>query len=148
MVVFDGPPPTSISEQLSQGATHVPSDGRLALCWRESEKPGRPTAEAWVVHSSAAWSAAELERDAVGVAAEIAPALRTQLGIVGNVVHATSHRWRYARVSKGLSATCLWDATLQLGAAGDFAQDMPRAASEVERAWLSGIAMAGRILGG
>lgn len=148
MVVFDGPPPTRITEQLPLGVFSADDDDRLAHCWRESTKPGRPTSEAWVVHSGAAWSAEQLEQAAPDIAAMVAPALRDRLSIAGDVVHAASHRWRYARVSHGLRATCLWDEALQLGAAGDFAQDMPRATSDVERAWLSGVAMAGRILGG
>jgi predicted NAD/FAD-dependent oxidoreductase len=148
MVVFDAPPPTRITEQLVHGAMNMPSDERLAHCSREADKTGRPAAEAWVVHSSAEWSVSHLERAASDIAAEVAQALRDALGIAGSIVHATSHRWRYARVSHGLTATCLWDPALQLGAAGDFAQAMPQAASDVERAWLSGVAMAGRILGG
>lgn len=148
MVVFDAPPPTRVTEALSHGQLTFATDERVATCWQQSALPGRPTSEAWVVHSGAAWSTRELERTALDVAAEIAPLLREQLGITGNVVHAASHRWRYARVHEGLDVTCCWNATLGLGAAGDFAQAFPQAASDVERAWLSGVAMAGRVLGG
>lgn len=146
MVVFDGPPPTRVSQEIVNGLLSVADDERLAQCWREADKPGRPTHEAWVVHSGAAWSRANLERDAATVAGEVAPRLRERLGIAGNVVHAVSHRWRYARVEQGLDVTCVWDAPLGIGAAGDFATGGASATSDVEHAWLSGVAMAGRIL--
>lgn len=147
MVVFDSPPPMRLTEQLEQGHLSL-DDERLARCFRQAGLPGRPTAEAWVVQSSADWSRAHLERTADDVCREITPLLQTQLGIAGTVVHAASHRWRYARTEVGFDATCLWDGAAHLGACGDFAVAFPQAASDVERAWLSGVAMAGRILGG
>ncbi len=146
MVVFGGPPPTRVTREITHGLLTVTEDERLAQCWREDDKPGRPSCEAWVVHSAAAWSLANLERDAASIAAEVAPQLRERLSIAGEVVHAASHRWRYARVAQGLDLTCVWDASVRLGAAGDFSAGGAGASSEVERAWLSGVAMAGRIL--
>ena len=147
MVVFDAPPPVRVTEQLLGGELAT-DDERLARCIRQPDLPGRPSAEAWVVQSGAAWSRANLERSADEVCAEITPLLHTQLAIAGGVVHAASHRWRYARTDVGVEATCLWDGGTALGACGDFATAFPHAASDVERAWLSGVAMAGRILGG
>ena len=146
MIVFDAPPPVRITSQLQRG--EIPfADERMARCVRQAELPGRPTAEAWVVQSSAAWSREHLERTANDICAEVAPLVREQLAVAGSVLHASSHRWRYARTERGLNASCLWDGEVQLGACGDFAQAFPKAASDVERAWLSGVAMAGRILG-
>lgn len=147
MVVFDGPPPVRITEQLVHGELQT-TDDRVARCLRQPEMPGRPTAEAWVVQSGTTWSRDHLERTADDVCAEIVPLLRTHLAIAGEVQYAASHRWRYARTETGADVTCLWDTDARLGACGDFAHGFPQAASEVERAWLSGVAMAGRILGG
>jgi len=71
-----------------------------------------------------------------GLAAALGP------GIPG-VAQATAHRWRYARVARGLPVSCLADRALQAGAAGDFGER-----PDVEGAWLSGVALAGRLLGG
>lgn len=147
MVVFDGPPPVRVTEQVRTGSAVTTNDPRLERCWRESIKPGRPSAEAWVVQSSASWSREHLERDAAGVAAEITPLLAQSLGIAGATMHAAAHRWRYARVETGLSEPCLWDRALGVGAAGDMGH-IPTASSDVERAWLSGVALAGRVLAG
>ncbi len=147
MVVFDGPPPARITEQLVHGEMQA-TDDRVARCLRQPAMPGRPTAEAWVVQSGTAWSRDHLERAADDVCAEITPLVRAHLAIAGAVQHAASHRWRYARTETGANVTCLWDTHAHLGACGDFAQAFPQAASDVERAWLSGVAMAGRVLGG
>ncbi len=147
MVVFDGPPPVPVTEQIRAGSAFRMDDPRLEHCWRENGKPGRPTAEAWVVQSGTSWSREHLERDAASIAAEIAPLLAQSLGIAGATVHAAAHRWRYARVETGLRAPCLWDRALGVGAAGDMGH-IPTASSDVERAWLSGVALAGRVLAG
>jgi predicted NAD/FAD-dependent oxidoreductase len=147
MVVFDAPPPVRITERLLHGELRT-DDDRVARCLRQPELPGRPTAEAWVVQSGTAWSRDNLERTADEICAELVPLVRAQLEIAGEVRHAASHRWRYARTETGVDVSCLWDAGARVGACGDFAVAFPNAASEVERAWLSGVAMAGRILGG
>jgi renalase len=148
MVVFDAPPPVRVVERLLHGELLVANDDRLARCVRQAVAPGRSSAEAWVVQSGAAWSISNLERAGNDVCAEISPLLREQLEIAGTVLYSTSHRWRYARTAVGVPVTHLWDGAAMLGACGDFATAFPNAASDVERAWLSGVAMAGRILGG
>lgn len=147
MVVFDAPPPVRLAERLVHGELYT-DDERVARFIRQADLPGRPTAEAWVVQSGATWSRDHIERTSDDVCAEIVPLVRAQLEIAGEVRHAASHRWRYARTEAGVDRTCLWDRDALLGACGDFAQAFPSAASDVERAWLSGVAMAGRILGG
>jgi photolyase PhrII len=147
MVVFDAPRPVRLTEQLRHGELRL-SDARVARCIWQPALPGRPTADAWVAQSSADWSRAQLERPPEEVCAEVAPLLRAQLEIAGTVLHAASHRWRYARTEQGVDSPCLWSAAQSVGACGDFAMAFPQAASDVERAWLSGVAMAGRILGG
>ena len=108
----------------------------------------QPEADAWVAQASTTWSRAQLERAAEEICAEVTPVLCAHLETAGTVLHAASHRWRYARTEQGVDSPCLWSAAQGVGACGDFAMAFPQAASDVERAWLSGVAMAGRILGG
>ena len=55
---------------------------------------------------------------------------------------AKAHRWLYSRPSESLPAKSLWDETYRLGACGDWCGG-PR----VEGALMSGIALAGQVLG-
>ena len=54
-----------------------------------------------------------------------------------------AHRWRYALAAVPLAGGCLFDPAARVGACGDWCNG-PR----VESAWLSGVALAGRLLGG
>jgi predicted NAD/FAD-dependent oxidoreductase len=145
MLVFDAPPPMAFVEQLTGGEIQL-RDERIARCIRECDKPGRPPSECWTIQSSAPWSAAHLERSAEEIAQEIAAVFREQSGIVGGLLHARAHRWRYARAAHGLPESCLYTPELQLGACGDFAQGDATSHADVEAAWLSGVALAGRVL--
>ena len=100
---------------------------------------GLPSAEAagpgtrWVLHASAAWSAAHLELPATEATQQLLQALAAALGGPGMAtlpapVHAVAHRWRYAQVSAPAQGACGWDAALQLGSCGDAwagAEDQP-----------------------
>jgi photolyase PhrII len=147
MVCFDSPPSTRVVARLN-GRAHAFNDGPLARCLREADKPGRSSEECWVVQGSAAWSAAMLELEADAVAREVASALGQALEMPSPAIHAVSHRWRYARVATGLPVSCLWDEENGLGAAGDFANGPEGTHRDAEAAWLSGIALAGRMLAG
>ncbi|QJR34750.1 FAD-dependent oxidoreductase [Gemmatimonas groenlandica] len=148
MVVFDGPPPTIVSEALVGGELRTDSPV-VHRAWRQSSRPGRSSDEAWVVHSEGNWSAENVEAEPAVVATLVADALLAQLQIAGTVRHAAAHRWRYARVQTGLDDLCLFDAANGIGACGDWgaAGATTRSHPSVERAWLSGIALAGRVLG-
>ncbi len=148
MIVFDGPPPTVVSESLVGGALRTGSP-LVHRAWRQSARPGRLSDEAWVVHSEGQWSAEQLEQEPAVIAALVSEALRRQLQIAGNIVHAVSHRWRYARVQHGLREACLFDEPRGIGACGDWgdADATYRSHPSIERAWLSGVALAGRVLG-
>jgi predicted NAD/FAD-dependent oxidoreductase len=52
-----------------------------------------------------------------------------------------AHRWRYARVDRPLGEEAWWDAARRIGACGDWCLD-----ARVEAAFLSGRALAGRML--
>jgi predicted NAD/FAD-dependent oxidoreductase len=149
MIVFDGPPPTLVSDALIAGALRTDAP-LLHRAWRQSARAGRSTDEMWVVHSEGQWSAEHLEEDPTAIAAEVSTALRAELRIAGDIVHAVSHRWRYSRVQTGLDDVCVFDESRAIGACGDWgaAGATRRSHPSVERAWLSGIALAGRVLSG
>jgi hypothetical protein len=151
MVVLDGPLPAR-AHALLDGGELPPActggDPRLARVVREAEKPGRPSDECWTVQADAGWSAAHLEADASWVAETLGRALRDALlAALGagtpEVAHTTAHRWRFARVTRVVEAACLWEPDAGVGAAGDFGT-----VPDVAGAWLSGVALAGRLLGG
>jgi predicted NAD/FAD-dependent oxidoreductase len=115
----------------------------LAWAARNSSKPGRKLNENWVIHASPDWSRRHLEDDASAV---VAPLLEAFFGLVGaqpcQPVFSQAHRWRYAKADAPLTVGCLWDSNLCLGACGDWC-----AGSRVEGAALSGMAIAGRVMG-
>ena len=96
--------------------------GPLAWVARDSSKPGRDAAtECWVAQASADWSRTNLERNAPDVAGLLLQALGNLAGAaLPTPIHAAAHRWRHALVEAPLGAPCLWDASLGLGAAGDW----------------------------
>lgn len=124
----------------------VPYDGLFVntglLSWvaRDSSKPGREPAnltinDVWVLHAAAAWSEANLEREADAVAAEMFAAF-AELGGQASTDYSI-HRWRYADSPQPLAQGCVWDATQQLGLCGDWLNG-----GKVEGAWMSGYLLA------
>lgn len=114
----------------------------LGYAARDSSKPGRAAGERWVLHGARAWSAAHLEDPPEQVAEALIQAFAEVSGAAVHPREATAHRWRYALAAGPFGEAALWDATLGLGACGDWCVG-PR----VEAAYLSGVAMAGRVLG-
>jgi hypothetical protein len=55
--------------------------------------------------------------------------------------HVISSEWRSAAAEKALEDGCLWDGTARIGICGDWC-----AGSRIEGAFLSGSAVAGRLL--
>ena len=116
----------------------------LAWAARSASKPGRGGSEGWVAHASAAWSEAHLERPAAELVPLLAAALSEALGApLPAPRFLEAHRWRYALAAVPLASGCLFDPAAMVGACGDWCNG-PR----VESAWLSGVALAGRLLGG
>jgi len=115
----------------------------LAWIARNASKPGRPPRETWVLHASAAWSEAHLEAEPGRVVNDLLAAFGAATGL-GRVepTTAVAHRWRYAMVADPLGTGCFLDADLQLGVCGDWC-----VSARVEGAYLSGLAMAERLLG-
>ena len=114
----------------------------------------------WVLHASAAWSAANVELPAAEATSQLLQALAVATASSGALpapAHAVAHRWRYAQVAAPAAGACGWDAALRLGSCGDAwagsdtadvgtGTGTGRLAEGVERAWLSGRALASAAL--
>lgn len=115
------------------------NDGPLRWVARNGSKPGRDGQETWTLHASAAWSEAHIEDDSDAVAQDLVDAFKA-LG--GSAAAAwTAHRWRYAITDSAVNGGCLWHPTQRLGICGDWLNG-----GRVEGAWLSGRALAERML--
>jgi predicted NAD/FAD-dependent oxidoreductase len=115
--------------------------GPVAFAARNNAKPGRPEGEAWVVHASADWSLAHLESEPGRVAEALGAwlAQKADGAALPGCLHLSAHRWRYA-VPRPSQHGHLWNASLRLGACGDWLLG-----SGIEQAWLSGKQLAQRI---
>ncbi|WP_288587077.1 FAD-dependent oxidoreductase [uncultured Methylobacterium sp.] len=136
MLAHDGPPP--FEEPARQD-----DDPAAVFAWiaRDGTKPGRDGGGTVVAHAAPAWSRANLEDGADAVAERLVAALRAIVPL-GTVRHAAAHRWRYAQVERAVGTPCLFAPETGLGFAGDGCLG-PR----VEFAYLSGLALAERVLG-
>ncbi|MGB5671220.1 MAG: FAD-dependent oxidoreductase [Sedimenticolaceae bacterium] len=117
-------------------------DGILAWAARNDSKPGRE-GDTWVLHASPDWSGSNLEAspDAVGI--ELTTWFCAATGVKPGLLKVASvHRWLYSLVPSPMSVGALWDGELQLGVCGDWCKG-----ARIEDAFLSGHAVAGRILG-
>jgi photolyase PhrII len=136
LVAFDG------AVALPYDGAFVNGDAVLAWVARDGSKPGRPEPHTWVLHATRAWSAARLDADRESVREELLAAFaRLAGGALPPVLEATAHRWSQAIPDPALAEDALYDATLALGACGDWCGG-PR----IEGALLGGLAAAGRLL--
>jgi renalase len=120
------------------------ADDPLPWIAQDSAKPGRPQGHGalWVAQAGTAFSMAHLEDDPATLTARMLPLLCDRLGApLATVTHASTHRWRYARVTQSLGQPFLRsdDASLYLG--GDWCLG-----ARVEAAWDSGTAIAADLL--
>ena len=135
------------------GRVELPFDGAFlpgpVLSWisRDSSRPGRGggtagRGERWVLHAGPEWSRTHLEVDPHTAGAQLVDAFM-KMGRLprARIRQVQAHRWRYA-LPEATDEPCLWDGASGLGVAGD-AWGGPR----VEGAFLSGQALAGRLLG-
>ncbi|MDZ3838663.1 MAG: NAD(P)-binding protein [Rhodospirillales bacterium] len=124
-------------------------EGPLSWICHDGGKPGRAAvatapAATWVAHASASWSRKHLEEAAADVAPALLAAFAEALGLdLPPPVYLAVHRWRYAKVERALDEPCLYDPDLGIGTCGDWCLG-PR----LEAAYLSGVAMAERVLAG
>ena len=115
--------------------------GAIAWAARNNARPGRQGPESWVVQAGPQWSTLHLEQSAETAGAHLLAALADAAGTaLPAPIAQSTHRWRYA-LSAGTDLGVLWSRPARIGACGDWLLG-PR----VECAWLSGQALAARIL--
>jgi photolyase PhrII len=116
--------------------------GPLSWAAENSSKPGR-NGNTWVLHASAEWTHAHLDATPNQVAEPLADWFCATTGLDRSAVaHLDAHRWLYSLVANPLDVGALWDPDLGIGACGDWCQG-----ARIEGAFLSGQAIAGRLLG-
>ena len=114
------------------------------LSWiaRNSSKPGRGDAEAWVLHASPDWSRQHVDEQKEEIAAKLVRNFRAMSG-APEPVFSAAHRWLYAMIEPRMQAQNFgWDGATQIGTCGDWC-----IAPRVESAWLSGALLADHIAG-
>lgn len=128
----------------------IPFDGAFINCgslgWmaRDSSKPSRSTAmDTWVLHSTVDWASTNVDiSKEAAIASLIEEAERVTNQKMPEPSLKKAHRWLYSKPMESLADQSLWDEVHRLGACGDWCGG-PR----VEGALMSGIALAGRVLG-
>ena len=119
--------------RLPIGPDRLTDRGIIASAVRDSAKPGRGDAEAWVLQATGAWSSTHIEDDPDVVELELLKAFAA--GIARDLPRpiATSvHRWRYAKSGR-LGQDALWDGSRRVGVCGHWLLG-----GRIEVAWLSG----------
>jgi photolyase PhrII len=118
--------------------------GPLRWIARDSSKPDRPKGwDTWVLHASGEWSQENLETAKDSVIEILTDAFRQACGSsLPKLADVAAHRWKYAQPVRCLPEYSMWDGNLLLGGCGDWCNG-PR----VEGALLSGMSLAGRVLG-
>ncbi|MGB5414453.1 MAG: FAD-dependent oxidoreductase, partial [Polyangiales bacterium] len=115
------------------------NSGPLSWVARTSAKPARETSpDRWVLHAGPSWSAEHLEDDADRVIEALVPAFFDAIGAPSSKPGwSKGHRWRYALAENPLEDGCIYDASLGIGACGDWANG-----NRIEGAFLSGLRLA------
>lgn len=117
-------------------------DSPLSWIAYEGSKPGRSGAEAWVLHGAPEWSDANFAADEESIIRAMSDAFTAATGIaMPEPLYSRVHRWRYALPTEPLPDRCLFDPTTGVGACGDWC-----AGPRIEGAFLSGVALAERVL--
>lgn len=115
--------------------------GPISWAARNSAKPGRSAAEAWVIHASHARSRKVIDWPKDQAAAALLADFFAAAGITPMApTHLDAHRWLYALPQPLTGAAARFDPALGLGLAGDYLHS-----ARVEGAWLSGRALADMI---
>lgn len=117
-------------------------DAAISWAARNSAKPGRTGAEGWVLHASPERSRELLDLPKDEVAAILLADFFAQTGAAPAVpIHLAAHRWLYAMAEAVKGEPARYDSEKRIGIAGDYLHS-PR----VEGAWLSGVALAEKVL--
>lgn len=146
LVSFESPLALDFDGAFLEAGTEEEGDA-MPLAWvaRNGTKPGRPEGESWVVHAGSAWSCAHLEDDPEDAADALLAAFAARFsspGLLPRVRLRRAHLWRYARPVDRDGPGALYDSQRRMGVCGDALNG-----GRVEGAFLSGRAVAGRILG-
>ena len=99
--------------------------------------PGRGTVERWTVQANPAWSAEHLQDDEARVQAKLLKAFGEVTGLRAEPAHVALHCWPYAQTTHPLGLSHLWDASMGLGACGDWCLG-----HRLEDAFISGLELA------
>ena len=131
----------AFADRLDSPDAPIRDCGDISWAVRNRDKPGRSGPESWVVQAQPQWTHAHLEKPADEVSGLLLGLLGSALGKqLPDPIGAAAHRWRFA-MSSGTGDEALWNEHTLLGACGDWLIG-PR----VECAWLSGRAMADKVL--
>ncbi|MEC7120800.1 MAG: FAD-dependent oxidoreductase [Pseudomonadota bacterium] len=115
--------------------------GILGWVARNSSKPDRAAAEAWVIHANHAWSQAQVDADPIWVQQQLYTAFCQLVQQPVHVEQQSVHRWLYALAAKALHVGCWYEPAQQFGIVGDWL-----AGSRIEGAWQSGQQLADRMI--
>jgi renalase len=125
------------------GREGAPRSSPLAWVARDASKPGRRPGERWVLHASAAWSRERFHRPEDEVIDDLLAAFADAFGLAPfRPAFTRLRRWALARAPRPLDVGALFDDDARVGLGGDWARG-----GRVEGAFLSGVALAGRLLG-
>jgi predicted NAD/FAD-dependent oxidoreductase len=114
-----------------------PGDALLGWFARNGSKPGRETADSWVLHATGDWSRAEFDQPARNVQRALLDRFSECVGrALPRTLLSDGHRWRQARVEVPLEEPFLLDLEAGIGFCGDWCLD-----ARAEAAWLSGNAL-------
>ncbi|MEL6104455.1 MAG: FAD-dependent oxidoreductase [Planctomycetota bacterium] len=117
-------------------------DSPISWIANNASKPGRANSPGWIIHASADWSEQHLDRNADEVIATLKSEFERLIGrSIDRPDYLRAHRWRYAIPEKPLNVDHLFDATVGLGACGDWCDG-----NRIEAAFLSGAALAGAVM--
>lgn len=131
--------PAGTFENLQSG----PVDGVPAISWisrgqdRHPERASPDMLETIVVHASANWSRANLERSPEEILALLKASLADSLSVRFAPAYEAAHRWRYAIVDRPALRNTVFFEDIGLGLCGDWLLG-----PTIESAWLSGQALA------
>lgn len=136
MVHFEQPIPTTYD------GAFVHENPLRWIC-RNNSKPGRQAeAECWVLHATPEWSKEHLELPREEITPKLLEAMSNAIGQpLSNVIHATSHRWRYSAPATPLEQGHLWSDDALLGICGDWCSG-----ARVEGAIQSGLGLSAEII--
>ena len=107
-----------------------------------STKPGRNNNEVYLLQATAEWSQEHLEESPEQVGTRLGDLLGQHVSPAQRPELLFAHRWRYGFTKKPLGIDFLWSQGLQIGICSDWCRGRT-----VEDAWISAMALAGKISG-